>query len=1388
MKTLHTWLWSLGISFAILLVLLLAQPVRQSDAQETHSEAAYGPVSLAATTQLTATEQVLQQIPQPLSAPVALPFNLSSNDDGGKLAQKAPIKSSIISFSFDTYTVNEDATTATIRVYRTGSSTSTVTVDYASFDSTAMAGKDYQPISGTLTFEPDQTSATITVPIINDAELEGDERFELRLSNPTGGATIGVQDACRVVIVDDDSLAYGTFQLSASTYSVAESDEQIRITIIRTGGTEGSVAVNYSTFASTAQEGKDYQQVSGVLIFSAGQTIATFSVPILNDQEFEGTERFYVRLSKATGGAMLGTQDSAEVFIVDDDAVSSELYVSGNLVASTPFSLPGQEILLVASLFADGQSLSENTTKDVVVRISKDVVVRIGDEDIVLHDDGTNGDFQADDGMYTASWTSPANGSGSVTATLVYGDQQLDEMTLSFIDDPQLLVLTDWRELYDEFVDTGMQTSEDQNANGVHDFAELVARINAYTSHHRGSVVDVSTVIKQANGFSADYADIAYGGGTTARHQKGLLIDQLIAVLANSTLSSFKNIAIIGDDQVIPFYRVFDPIDYYGNFAGTGEEKSSLERNYPESIGGAQGNAVLEDMEQAYLMSDLPYSIRSYQQIVPETWLESDNLLGSIGLPEPDMGIGRVFAQRPLELIQAIDRYEQPLFLTSGSASASLFVGKEFLQQFPFIIERSLTPPLSAWFGNMFTMYSEQSWLASDLIDALAQNSLIALAGGATHTRFPITPDIFLSAADLETTALDKPVMLVGYGSHLGLSTSDYPDDPSEIHSHYNETLINPLLARGVTVFASGGEGFVYGPDLDAHLYDLLMHSFLTHLLDRNTTTIGDVWQATYPFYHDNDPVVSVNANPASLTFHTQAAYGTLFYGLPTQPLDHVSVVSPVDPDPDGQCSQAETLPTDGTVQRSSFERQEDINWSSFEAVSGTIYMIEAQVPAGSRADVVLDIYTDCEGSRRSGQNYDFTPEVKQSFRANLNGTVYLRFTNEQPDVAGNDVFYDVSVRVLENTEQGQQDGVLILLAEETDEFAPLRPHFQHVVRNIYQVFTEKFGYDDDDIYYLASDTLPAVDEIPSKDHLMDAIANWTIGRVGNDTPVTIYLVGHGRRESFLLNQTTQEVVQSQELDAWMDGLQQVKPDIPINIILDACYSGSFIDLEETLSGPGRVIIASTDEDSLAWSSENGLMFSDHFLKKLEDGSSLYNSFMAARTAVEQAYERQTPWLDGNGNGSPNEQADYDIAQQRYFAYEGPPGSLPLPDISWPPYVKQVQGPASITNGTGSIRAQVLDDLQGVELVRAKIYTPTYELPDTPEEIGTEEVPTIVLQPQGDDWYGIAYHDFSEEGTYHVVVYAEDNENLTSKPKTLQVEVKPAEDVFSPLYLPLVRR
>ena len=77
-----------------------------------------------------------------------------------------------------------------------------VTVGYATADGTATAGSDYQSATGTVTFAPKKTTATINVAVTGDTVVEPDETFTVTLSNAKN-ATIGGASATGTITNDD---------------------------------------------------------------------------------------------------------------------------------------------------------------------------------------------------------------------------------------------------------------------------------------------------------------------------------------------------------------------------------------------------------------------------------------------------------------------------------------------------------------------------------------------------------------------------------------------------------------------------------------------------------------------------------------------------------------------------------------------------------------------------------------------------------------------------------------------------------------------------------------------------------------------------------------------------------------------------------------------------------------------------------------------------------------------------------------------------------------------------------------------------------------------------------------------------------------------------------
>ncbi|MFO1468546.1 MAG: FG-GAP-like repeat-containing protein [Steroidobacteraceae bacterium] len=112
----------------------------------------------------------------PFRAPMNQPFDL----EGQGACINPPSELAI-----SPLTVSEGAGQADFTVTLTPAATQTVTVTYTTTDGTAKAGQDYVATTGTVTFDPGETSKPASVPVIDDLLAEGvNETFKVTLSNP----------------------------------------------------------------------------------------------------------------------------------------------------------------------------------------------------------------------------------------------------------------------------------------------------------------------------------------------------------------------------------------------------------------------------------------------------------------------------------------------------------------------------------------------------------------------------------------------------------------------------------------------------------------------------------------------------------------------------------------------------------------------------------------------------------------------------------------------------------------------------------------------------------------------------------------------------------------------------------------------------------------------------------------------------------------------------------------------------------------------------------------------------------------------------------------------------------------------------------------------------
>uniref|UniRef100_A0A3P8SZZ5 Solute carrier family 8 member 2a n=1 Tax=Amphiprion percula TaxID=161767 RepID=A0A3P8SZZ5_AMPPE len=224
---------------------------------------------------------------------------------GGPDADKATC--SHICFESAQYQCTENCGSLTLGVILDGGTgQNTFYVDYCTENGSANAGEDYEFTEGTLFFKPGETRKEIKVGILDDDIFEEDEHFFVRLQKlrleEGGNEGTGTPPKGRLVepliatitILDDDHA--GIFTFGQKVLRVSESTGMLTVAVVRNSGSRGTVAVPYHTEDGSAKAGVDYEETRGEVEFTNEQTSQTLQVRIINVEEYEKQENFFIVL------------------------------------------------------------------------------------------------------------------------------------------------------------------------------------------------------------------------------------------------------------------------------------------------------------------------------------------------------------------------------------------------------------------------------------------------------------------------------------------------------------------------------------------------------------------------------------------------------------------------------------------------------------------------------------------------------------------------------------------------------------------------------------------------------------------------------------------------------------------------------------------------------------------------------------------------------------------------------------------------------------------------------------------------------------------------------------------------------------------------------------
>jgi serine/threonine protein kinase len=131
--------------------------------------------------------------------------NVTIEDDDQR-SFEARLPRNTISFAMNNISVSEADSAVQMDLVRFNPDGSSVDVQFRVNDISAHDGQDYfGPGAHLISFGPGQRSARLLIPLVQDAEIEGDESFIVELVTNANGGAAGVDQRVRVTIRDDDS-------------------------------------------------------------------------------------------------------------------------------------------------------------------------------------------------------------------------------------------------------------------------------------------------------------------------------------------------------------------------------------------------------------------------------------------------------------------------------------------------------------------------------------------------------------------------------------------------------------------------------------------------------------------------------------------------------------------------------------------------------------------------------------------------------------------------------------------------------------------------------------------------------------------------------------------------------------------------------------------------------------------------------------------------------------------------------------------------------------------------------------------------------------------------------------------------------------------------------
>ena len=341
--------------------------------------------------------------------------------------------------------------------------------------------------------------------------------------------------------------------------------------------------------------------------------------------------------------------------------------------------------------------------------------------------------------------------------------------------------------------------------------------------------------------------------------------------------------------------------------------------------------------------------------------------------------------------------------------------------------------------------------------------------------------------------------------------------------------------------------------------------------------------------------------------------------------------------------------------------------------------------------------------------------------------------------------------------------GKTLIIAGRKSSDDTLWPTTDYLANSAYTTLRYR-GFSKENLFYLSPEPDQDVDgngewdDIDGASTFANAAFAFTNSVAGSDN-LFVYLVDHGGNSSgdgyFRLNAT--ETLTAAQLDAWLDALQDAS-NTKVTVLLDFCYSGSFLHALTYSGSAPRIVVAACGTNQPSYFVAGGLVsFSSTFFSGVLLGYNVGECFDLAQGAMSSY---QSAMLDDNKDGAYTTN-DWAVAEGTYIG----PTSVASGDA---PVIGQVCGNQVLTSDTSAtLWIGSISSIYSVTQAWCQIVPPGYDPdPDTP----VTELPRLDLTyDESSGRYSVTYDGFTAPGTYSVQFYVQDEEGNLSVPRQAYV-------------------